>query len=314
MNGSMEFDQQNLSPTYRFRPNVPGSSYALELAQRMGIPESIRNNARTNLGEQASKMENLLLDLDRQVQQLREDSTKATIERSKLNSLIAEYEEKLKGIRQEASKIKKKSQEEATQLINDAKSLIERSIKEIKESQAERKVVKEVKEKFLQEAEKLTSLDDSSDIPREISFDIGDRVRILDGTSVGEVIEIRGNSAVVLIGNSKITVRISNLRKAEGKRTEIRKAENVNFVHEARNEIDLRGMMGDEAVSAAERFLDDAYMSGFHKVYLIHGKGTGALRKRINEFLKTYPRLRSCHLGEWNEGGDGVTVVELSTE
>jgi DNA mismatch repair protein MutS2 len=81
---------------------------------------------------------------------------------------------------------------------------------------------------------------------------------------------------------------------------------------EARNEIDLRGLFGDDAVNQVEQFLDNAFVSGLHRVDIIHGKGTGALRKRVTEFLKTCPHVKSFHLGEWNEGGTGVTVVEIS--
>ncbi|MBI3788272.1 MAG: Smr/MutS family protein, partial [Ignavibacteriales bacterium] len=125
--------------------------------------------------------------------------------------------------------------------------------------------------------------------------------------------EIRGDMANVLWGNAKLKVKLSDLKKERAKRaSETYSSQGSTYSLEGKNEVDLRGLLGEEAVSTVQHFLDNAVVAGLHRVDIIHGKGTGALRKRIAEFLKTYPHIKSFRLGEWNEGGTGVTVVELS--
>jgi DNA mismatch repair protein MutS2 len=137
-----------------------------------------------------------------------------------------------------------------------------------------------------------------------------------EGADVGEVAEISadGKTAVVIFGVVKIRSRFSDLRSARGRplaRPERREGIEMEKPTEVGRDLDLRGMTGEEALPLVDKFIDDAVLAGLHRIDIIHGKGTGALRKKISDFLTSHPRVRSFRLGEWNEGGTGATVVEL---
>ncbi|HLF19625.1 MAG TPA: Smr/MutS family protein, partial [Bacteroidota bacterium] len=311
-NGSMEFDQKSLEPTYRFRYGIPGSSFALELAERLGIAKGILTQARSQLGDEKTKLERLIADLERQSQQYAAQLQDVSLQRDQLQSLVKVYEEKMTMLKKEMTTIKRKAVDEARELVKQAKSTIERSVKEIRESAANKEIVKSARENIRELDVTFRELSvGESENPSDV-LTVGDRVKIRGSNETGEILEIHGSLATVLRGNARIKVNGHDLVKQSG-------AQEVNQAYdpgngriaEAKNEIDLRGFMGDEAIQQVQQFLDNAYAAGLHRVDIIHGKGTGALRKRITEFLKSYPKVKSFRLGEWNEGGTGVTVVEF---
>lgn len=311
-NASMEFDQQTLQPTYRFRPEVPGSSYALELGSRLGLPSSIITAARGLVGEEKVRLEQLLIDLERQSQLYQQQIKEVSEERDRLDTLVQSYEQKIASLQKELKAIRSQAVAEAEQILQGAKALVERSVKEIRESGAEKSTVKHVRE----ELEKLHH-DIAAKRPEELpeqaeAINVGDPVRLHNGTEVGEVVELKGAMATVLWGNARLKVDRKDLRRERRRSTTTGQADGGFYLPEGKPEVDLRGMMGEEAVSTVQQFLDNALLTGLHRVDIIHGKGTGVLRKRIAEFLKTYPHVKSFRLGEWNEGGSGVTVVELA--
>jgi DNA mismatch repair protein MutS2 len=311
-NASMEFDQETLKPTYRFRFGVPGSSYALELAKRLDLPLNVVNRAREFVGDEKIKLENLLTELERQTQEYRSQIRDVSDERDRLNSLVKVYEQKTKDLKEELKVIRKQAVEEAKDIVRDAQSLIERSVREIRESYAEKKAVQTARENIKVFQKKIQEMTVAEDHTPEATFEVGDVVRVKDSSQEGELVELKPPVATVLFGNAKLKVRLETLVKVKDRKgSPGESAASALYTPEGRTEIDLRGMLGDEAIPQVERFLDDALVSGLHRVDIIHGKGTGALRKRISEFLKTYPHIKSFRLGEWNEGGAGVTVVEL---
>ena len=311
-NASMEFNQETLKPTYRFRSGVPGSSYALELAKRLDLPLSVVNRARALVGDEKIKLENLLTELERQTQEYRSQIRDVSDERDKLNSLVKLYELKMKDLREELKVIRKQAVDEAKDIVHGAQALIERAVKEIRESSAEKKTVQTARENIKAFQRKIQDLTVAEDHTSEATLEIGDVVRVKDSSQEGELVELKPPAATVLFGNAKLKVRLDTLVKVKDRKGSTSESvASALYTPEGRTEIDLRGMLGDEAIPQVERFLDDAIVSGLHRVDIIHGKGTGALRKRINQFLKTYPHIKSFRLGEWNEGGAGVTVVEL---
>ncbi|TAK60929.1 MAG: endonuclease MutS2, partial [Bacteroidetes bacterium] len=150
--------------------------------------------------------------------------------------------------------------------------------------------------------------------PEETSqFEIGSPVRLKRSNSTGEILDIIDeDTLLILIGDLKIKVKKKEILHAKKQQMPSRSSASVEEKREVKREIDLRGMYGDEAVEAIDKFIDEAILSGLHRVDIVHGKGTGALRKRVTEYLKFDTRVKSSRLGEWNEGGAGVTVVELS--
>jgi DNA mismatch repair protein MutS2 len=313
-NASMEFDQTSLRPTYRFRSGIPGSSYAFELAERLGISQSILNRARTQMGDEKAKLESLLQELERQTQEYQVQLRQTAKEKERLESSVLSYEQKTTQLKRELGTIRKKAIEEAKEIVQQAHMKVEHSVKEIRESGAQREVVRsshQVLKKLGEDLEKF-NVDEPSTPQSSELIKPGDIVRIRDGHESGEVQEIQGKFAFVLCGNARLRIALTELRK-EHKPPKTYTTPSTSIpTPEASNEIDLRGLLGDEAIVQVQIFLDNAYAAGLHRVDIIHGKGTGALRKKIGEFVKSHPHVKSFRLGEWNEGGSGVTVVELN--
>jgi DNA mismatch repair protein MutS2 len=312
-NASMEFDQKTLRPTYRFRSGVPGSSYAFELAERLGIQQSLLERARVHVGDEKTKLESLLLDLERQSQEYQRQLRETSKEKGRLESLVLSYEQKMTQLKRELGTIRKKALEDAKEIVQQAHIKVERSVKEIRESGAEREVVRSSRQVLKQLGEELQKISVEEQVAPESNEQIvkGDVVRIRDGYERGEVIEIKGTHAIVLCGDARLRIALMDLHKEQQQHVAHHKPASHIAAPEATNEIDLRGLFGDDAIAQVQIFLDNAYAAGLHRVDIIHGKGTGALRKKIGEFVQSYPHVNSFRLGEWNEGGTGVTVVEL---
>jgi DNA mismatch repair protein MutS2 len=313
-NASMEFDQESLLPTYRFRSGVPGSSYAFELAERLGISHTLLNRARTQMGDEKTKLESLLQELERQAQEYQIQLRKTAKEKERLESLVLSYEQKTTQLKRELGTIRKKAIEEAKEIVQQAHLKVERSVKEIRESGAQRDIVRsshQVLKKLGEDLEKFT-MDEQTTPEKAELIKEGDIVRIRDGHESGEVQEIHGKHAIILCGDARLRIALVDLHQEQKKLKQYNISSPAILAPEAASEIDLRGLLGDEAITYVQTFLDNAYAAGLHRVDIIHGKGTGALRKKIGEFVKTYPHVKAFRLGEWNEGGTGVTIVELN--
>jgi DNA mismatch repair protein MutS2 len=309
-NASLEFDHETLKPTYRFRAGVPGSSYALELAKRLGVPSYIIDRARELVGDEKVKLEQLLADLERHSQEYHEQVRQVSGERDRLASLVRAYDEKMRDLRKELQSIRRKAIDEARDIVLGAQAVIEKTIKEIRESAANKAIVRSVREDVQNLQRRIADLGSEEQASEPQDLRVGDTVRFKDGSQTGEIVEIKQSFATVLSGNAKLRVRLETLLKVGAQQSPAASTETL-YTPEGKTEIDLRGLLGEEAIPKVERFLDDAVVAGLHRVDIIHGKGTGALRKRVADFLKTYPHVKAYRLGEWNEGGTGVTVVEL---
>jgi DNA mismatch repair protein MutS2 len=314
INASMEFDQLHLQPSYRLRMGIPGSSYALELAKRLNIPDHIIRRARQLIGEEKVKLEDLLVELERQTQRYQAELQAVSEERDRLESLVSAYDQRIASLQEELRMIRRKAILEADSIVQGAKAVIERSVREIRETNAERGKVKEVHNIINQLRQSIELLKSNQGVDNLDVITVGDAVRLKTGSEVGEVVAIQGQQAVVLWGNSKLKAKVSELRKESKKEIRHVGPSAASLTVDAGTEIDLRGLLGDEAIPKLQDFLDRAVMNGLHRVDIIHGKGTGALRRRVAEFLKSYPYVKTFRLGEWNEGGSGVTVVELKDE
>ena len=312
-NASMEFDQATLKPTYRFRFGIPGSSYALELARRLELQKSVVDQARNFVGDEKVKLETLLAELDRQTQQYREQLLQVSAEKNQLSAQIELYDQKMKDLRKEIQSIRRKAVDEAKEILKSSQALVEKAVRDIRESSAEKVVVQAARTEIEKMKERIRELQDDEEPTVPQILEVGDMVRVKDTSQQGELVELKIPFGTVLAGNARLKVRLEFLQKIASPKPVVTDGIGGSlYTPEGKTEIDLRGLLGDEAISQTERFLDDAIVGGLHRVDIIHGKGTGALRKRITEFLKTYPHVKSFRLGEWNEGGTGVTVVELS--
>ncbi|NND70755.1 MAG: endonuclease MutS2 [Rhodothermales bacterium] len=322
-NASMEFDTDELAPTYRFEQGLPGSSYAMEIAGRVGLNSDVVESARMILGDQEYTVEELIVKLERsqrESDQLRirldAELRAATATRKELDSKLAKHKE-------DAASIRYKAVAESQKLLRESRARIENTIREIREAEAEKKATRAARselEAFAERVEK-TRQDQSSGAPavrtgEHESISVGDRVVIDDGSTSGEVLEVKKGRVTVAAGTGKVTVKQERVRKVGGKQEQqvhIRTTSSTTGAIRpaARIRIDVRGNRVEEALSSVVPFVDDAVAAGLDEISILHGTGTGALRNAIREYLQTRRDVTSVGDADWESGGPGVTVIRL---
>ncbi len=319
-NGAMEFDQKSLLPTYRFRTGIPGSSYALEIAQRFGLNGEIISQAKNFVGEKQDWLEKLVAELESRSQSLQILLNKTDAEKLKYNRLIDEYQTKIKQLNKEIAEIKSRAVEEASTIVAKANSIIENSVREIRSKQANSESIRQSKSRIQQLNSEIHLLAKEFESPEFEEKPItvsaiteGSIVKLKSGGEVGEVVREADNNGIFIVAFNAIKMKVPASDLIPIKVEHGQRLTNIgsSIQKEIKREIDLRGMYGDDAIKAVDKFLDDSILSGAIHIDIIHGKGTGALRKRVAEYLKSDNRIKSFHLGEWNEGGSGVTVIDL---
>lgn len=318
-NGSMEFDHRTLQPTYRFHSGIPGSSYAFQIADRLGMNPEVTSRAASFVGEKGRKVEDLIIELNRSFQEYEQKRRRVKEQDVQLKQLVAEYEEKVASAKGEAKEIRREAYAQADEILAKANAVLENTVAEIRKHQASKEVIRKAKEKVasLREAVQRSiaqnGIDDASGLR---SVTVGQEVWIPAFHTRGTVLNKPDSHKRILIqaGRAKVELPLSQLRPVEGKR-EVRGYGRGGISYDTQRdistEVSVRGMTGDEACDVIEKYLDDAFVTGLGSVRIIHGKGTGTLRERVHQFLEEHPRIKSKRLGNWDEGGTGVTVVEL---
>ncbi|RMG67554.1 MAG: endonuclease MutS2 [Calditrichaeota bacterium] len=324
-NASMEFDLHSLQPTYRLRMGIPGSSYAFEIARRYGLPEAVIEQARAYLGEEAQALEKLTLQLEKQIQQLEQQRRELSIKLSEAEANRKLYLERLEALKREKQARRRQAAEEAAQLVQEARAQIEHLVADIRQSQASSQAIKKA-HKALQHLERTarevlqeTAPPATPKPPAEPR--VGDTVWIEGLNNFGELLSLpdEKGKALVLVGNVKLNVDAEKIRltspdKPPGSApTPTRRRVQVDELDAGvLPEVDVRGLDSETALEAVDQFLDRALQQGWKEVRIIHGKGTGTLRRRIHQFLTGDKRVAAKRLGKWGEGDTGVTVVTLS--
>ena len=318
-NASLEFDLSTLQPTYRFRPGIPGSSYAFEIAQRMGLSDALIQRSRELVGAQKDALEGLILELDDKVHSYKKLTAEANVKEAEYRKLLQRYEEKYKKLRDETDAIKRQAVQEADKLLSDSNAAIEGAIRTIRESDAEKLVVKQVREQINEQKTKVAELQQRTKKTPAVTeksgpINEGDYVRWVETGATGHVaskVDKKGRVMVQYDSGMKMQTPAASLEKVKKKKSRgmvrIQTERESSFSHE----IDLRGMMSEEALDMLDPFIDAAILASMHQVSIVHGKGTGKLRKAVSVYLKTHPAVQAYRLGYWNEGDSGVTVVEL---
>lgn len=331
INGSMEFSEADLKPTYRFRIGIPGSSHAFDIAERYELPKRIITHARQIAGGKSSRLEDLIHSLSAKEQEIaiRKAEIEKELGRSRIERL--EYERLSGEITSQKKKILAEASNKADELLTKANSYVERAIREAREAavpapkdhakeaatqladlRREQKIeleeiVKEVEEHKMQSAPKVKV---------DLELKVGAKVKLLSNPAqMGDVVAIKGSEAEVMFGSMKMKAKLSQLEVISNKeaRHEDRKIKQFGtFFDDAFSpRIDLRGKYGDEGVTEVEKFIATANARGLNKVEILHGTGTGALGRRIHQSLKSNPDVAAFRFGERTEGGMGVTIVEL---
>ncbi|HEX9934716.1 MAG TPA: Smr/MutS family protein, partial [bacterium] len=314
-NASLTFDNKTLQPTYRFQMGIPGASYAFEIAQRFGLPENLVSEARTLVGHERGRMDHLLMDLERESRRVHETLSNVEIEQSRLAGLIALYQDKIAKAKEEGEKIKQTRLEEAESILQKTNRLAENLIRELRETKGDPSKIREHRS-LLAEHRKLIQLHRGKPNEKgEAIFHPGDWI-LWDGHGgkARVLSEADGKGRLWVQWNDvRLQVSGSECRLLEKSETSVSPRTHVECDSggSVRDEVDLRGMTVDESLPVLEKYLSDASMAGLSLVRIIHGKGTGVLRKEVGNYLKRHALVKSQRLGHWNEGDTGVTIVEL---
>lgn len=322
VNGAMEFDQDTLSPTYRFRKGVPGSSYAFEIADRMNLHGAVMDRARDLLGNQKNKLGDLLLSLEKQIQ----DSKS---ERRSLDKLKKETEESRESLRKKEKEFdrqkKKKLDEaykEAERIMQTANRRIEAAVEKIiAAGQEDKETIKEARRDILDTKQAVKRGKADLDIRMDEKSskkapEAGDFVTIGESGTSGEVVDISGNQATILVNGMKIKSKINKISVAappkEKRKQKTRSYGGADQIDmSVKPKLDIRGYRGDAAVKELMLYLDKAVSRGLRQVEIVHGKGEGILKKLVHEHLEERKEIKSFNLAPWEHGGPGCTLVEL---
>ncbi len=315
LNAAMEFDQNTLTPTYKLVLGRPGSSYAFEIAQRTGITPNIITRARKYVGEGRDKLESLLLRIEQLENELRDRVIEIKKEQELAEKMRQEYEKRVHSAKKEASEIRNKAADEAEDIVSKLNTRIESLVREIRETKADRQTVKHARTEANAIAAEVAQLRVRQEGEKVGNFSIGDPV-ILTGTLMSGYVLERTNdkgNLVVDVNGLKLRVHESELKHAS--RSETSRREPLTEVTSGiETKVDIRGMRPYEIQSSVEKFIDNACLGGAKHVEIVHGMGTGALKRSVEQLLRDHPFVTSFRSGEIGEGGQGVTIVELKEE
>lgn len=324
VNASMEFDERTLAPTYRLLLGVPGRSMAFTVAERLGLPKPIVEQARSQVGETGRKVDAMLAALEADRLAAERGRREAEALQREAERLRDDYEAKLAEWREQKSRLLEEARRQAREIVAQARREAEAVVADLRRMAQE----KRASFKEHQWIEARRRLDEAEPEPAQPPFGRepvrrsrkpevlapGDEVRVLSLGREGVLAERAGpDQWVVRMGVLKLTVKEDDIEKIAKTAPEPPVSVAVRRTREtsARTELDVRGVGLEEAKLETDRFLDEAMMAGLSRVYLIHGKGTGVLREGLRDFLKTHGLVKSFRPGEPSEGGNGVTVVEL---
>ena len=328
-NASCEFDVDTLSPTYRLLIGVPGKSNAFAVSKRLGLPDFIINQSKDLLSKETVKFEDVLSNIE----QNRRSAESARAEQEKLKNEVAQLRAELKKEREkldtQREKVLKRANETAAEIIEKAKQETENILEEMRSLQKEKderealKAMEEVRKELnikLKKTKKTPSSPKSTPVKTNINaLKPGMSVLIVDLNDKGTILTIdkKAGTAVIQMGIMKTTSKLSNLviLEDETKKNLMRfvpkKSTGDKEIKAVKSEVDLRGMLLEEALMEADMFLDRTIMAGLSTVTIIHGKGTGVLRQGIQDMLRHHPHVKSFRQGRFGEGENGVTVVTL---
>ena len=327
VNASLQFDAVALAPTYRLVKGIPGRSYGLSIARRLDLPADVLDRAHERLPKGERDVDALLADLEKRDAALADREREAAASLADTSERAHRLAEREQRVRARERELERESRQEARRYLLEARAEIERTIRELRaqgarDSEEAARAARQGVERLASEhGERLASLDrtslDAGDAADPAAApEPGDLVEIASlGGRSGRLLDVRDDDGVVAVGSVKMTLPLATLRRSVNQQ---RKAEivvpmlgDVPEVH-APSEIDVRGMRVMEVEEIVMQALDSAVRADLKLLRIIHGKGTGALRERVSEMLRKDTRVRSFRLGAWNEGGAGVTVVELA--
>lgn len=318
INASVEFDIETLSPTYKLLIGVPGRSNAFEISKRLGLKEDVITRAKEHVSTESNTVENMIASLEKSKREAEAELTEAESIRKDAENLHKELQKQILEFNDKRDKLFDKAQDKAHETINKAKQEAEEIIRELRKMRTEQHAF--VKEHELIEAKRrLEEASPNLSKKKQVTttkvnqdFQVGDEVKVISFNQKGHLLEKVGSKDwQVQMGIMKMKVNVADLEYvSRPKPVETKPLATVKGKdYHVSLELDLRGERFDNALLRVEKYIDDALLAGYPRVSIIHGKGTGALRQGVQEYLKNHRSVKSIRFGESGEGGSGVTVV-----
>ena len=348
-NGAMLFDTQSIKPLYQLTIGKPGSSFAIDIARKIGLPENILSSASDKVGEEHFSYDKHLREIARDKRYWESKRQRIRKVEKTLDELYGKYGTELEQIQKERKKILAEAKQEAKSILNNANSTVERTIREIKEAKAEKERTKQARERLAKERDNFENegihsdkyekkkielkkagnrlVDKSEELTeskinkktkeKKRELQVGDKVKLAGMETAGEVVNIDGKHVTVALGNMLTTVEVGKIVHSEAQK-QVQESKKVKISSDItikrlsfKPEIDIRGKRADEALSIVQQFLDDAAMSSSTNLSILHGKGNGILRQLIRDYLESLNFIKSVKDAREDMGGAGITEVKL---
>ena len=326
INGAMRFDSEKLEPLFQLEIGKPGSSFALEIAQKIGLPKKVLGRAKEHIGVEKVEFDKMLSDLEVEKARFETQNRELIAKEKRLTKLSEEYEELKSYMENQRKQILNEAKQEAQRLLKDTNQQIEATIRSIKENKAEKEATRQARQnlenlKQQVKPDKVKAKPPARVEKEEGEIREGDAVRVLDNGAIGEVISVKGKQAEILIGSLKSTIKLNRLEKISRKALKNTAADtksaspkgldiNKKFSEFSTN-LDIRGKRAEEALPTLQNFVDEASMFGMNELRIIHGKGNGILREVVRDYLYRHDRVAQAHDEHVERGGAGVTIVKL---
>jgi DNA mismatch repair protein MutS2 len=345
VNGAMLYDRHRMQPLFKLSIGLPGSSFAIEIARKTGLPEDVIADASARVGADYTGMDKFLQDIVRDKRYWESKRQNIRRQEKQMETLIARYEQDLSVLDSRRREMLQTARRQADQLLADANAQIENTIREIREAQADREQTRSArralnefktslhaagtedewtateKSRLRKRPERKATVPETA-LPEQQPLAAGDSVRIKGQEAVGAVLAVNGKQVTVRFGMIKSKIKADRLEKTDPKAVGNERRQPAFLSHRTsgemyekvirfKQEIDVRGMRGDEALQAVTYFIDDAMQTAASRVRILHGTGNGILRQLIRDYLSAVPGVRSFRDEHVQLGGTGITVVDM---
>lgn len=315
---SMEFDVETLSPTYKLLEGIPGESNALIIARKYGISEEVIENAKSYISEDNQRVEEMLKSIKEKNDELETMQAQLEATRTELDKQKSIYEQNMIKLENEKNEIIKRAYEEADNYLKNMQAKAKNLIDKINSEESKKEDAKNaqrslnmLRESFI--TDKKKNVKEKKVVTQNVDFAVGEEVLVKTMNQNGKILKIMPNNRIqVQTGILKLVVSTDDIVKIQKKKTnKFKNFASLKRTSQVRGEIDLRGMNADEAIAELETYMDRAMLTGYYEIYIIHGKGTMVLRKKIHEYLRTSKYVTEFKDANQNEGGIGCTVATL---
>jgi DNA mismatch repair protein MutS2 len=332
-NAAMKFDGQKMEPLFELEIGQPGSSYALEIAEKIGLPRPVLNQAKSKIGVKKVNVDKLMTDLSEEKRKWESKNQELKDKDKKTRLLLQENEKRYRDLENQKKTILNEAKVKARNLLDEANRKIEETIRTIKESQADKSATREVRLKLEQVKEQLVpetvtpvtpdpeeqKKEETPIVPVEGPISAGDFVRIQGTESIGIFLGRKGKDASIQIGDLKTHIRMERLEKMSGQPKAPARTRNlgtaVNLNEKMmrfENQLDVRGLRAEEALSLVDSWIDEALLLGQKELRIVHGKGDGILRTHIRNLLRKYRQVEQIRDEHADRGGAGVTLFQIN--